>query len=66
MITLYVECIDHLTNVGLCFSSDSTFFVVVAQPTVMHLACVQCHMTLAEAFVAATLNAAYSIGRSDR
>ncbi|XP_022690981.1 probable imidazolonepropionase [Varroa jacobsoni] len=37
-----------------------------AMPTVMHLACVQCKMSLTEAFVAATLNAAYSIGRSHR
>ncbi|XP_003742310.1 probable imidazolonepropionase [Galendromus occidentalis] len=37
-----------------------------AMPTVMHLACVQCHMSLDESLAAATINAAYSIGKSHR
>ena len=35
------------------------------QPLVMHLACVNLHMTMAEALVAATINAAASLQRSD-
>jgi len=33
------------------------------QPTVMHLACVTLGMSMSEALVAATLNAAASLGR---
>lgn len=36
------------------------------QPTVMHLACVQYRMNLEEALAAATINAAYSIGMSEK
>ena len=33
-------------------------------PMVMHLACILCGMNMAEAFNAATINAAYSIGNT--
>ncbi len=33
---------------------------------VMHLACVHMHMTMPEALIASTLNAAASLGLSDR
>jgi len=35
------------------------------QPIVMHLACVLLHLSMPEALVAATLNAAASLGKSD-
>lgn len=35
------------------------------QPIVMHLACVNMRMTMSEALAAATINAAYALGRSD-
>ena len=38
-----------------------TFF----QPLVMHLACVNLHMSLPQALVASTLNAAKALGKSD-
>jgi len=37
----------------------------ISMPFVMHLACVLMHMTLNEALIAATLNSAASLGRSD-
>jgi len=37
----------------------------LAMGTVMNLACVLCHMTMEEALVAATLNAAAAVGRAD-
>ena len=40
-------------------------FVSVPQPLVMNLACVTLHMTMAEAVVAASLNAAHALGQSD-
>lgn len=36
-----------------------------AMPIVMHLACIQLHLSMPEALVAATLNAAASLGKSD-
>lgn len=36
-----------------------------SQPIVMHLACVNMRMTMSEALAAATINAAYALGRSD-
>ena len=36
----------------------------MSQPVVMHLACVLMHMSMEEALVAATINAAASIGKS--
>ena len=44
---LYVKC-----NLAPCFS----------MPLVMHLACILCKMNMEEAFNAATINSAYSIG----
>ena len=49
-----------------------TFFVCVVpslspvplQPVVMHLACVNMRMSMPEALAAATINAAYALGRS--
>lgn len=38
----------------------------LSMPMVMHLACVNMHMTMDEALVAATLNAAASVGQSSR
>ena len=38
--------------------------LLVAQPMVMHLACVNMRLTMPEALVAATLNAAASVGKS--
>lgn len=35
-----------------------------SQPIVMHLACVNMRMTMSEALAAATINAAYALGRS--
>ncbi|PIO72910.1 hypothetical protein TELCIR_05135 [Teladorsagia circumcincta] len=35
----------------------------LAMPMIMHLACVYMHMSMEEALVAATLNAAHSLGR---
>lgn len=35
------------------------------QPIVMHLACVNMRMSMPEALAAATINAAYALGRSD-
>ncbi|KAL6093796.1 hypothetical protein STEG23_014925 [Scotinomys teguina] len=42
-----------------CFSMVMTF-----QPMVMHLACVNMRMTMQEALAAATINAAYALGKS--
>lgn len=39
--------------------------VDLPQPIVMHLACVNMRMTMSEALAAATINAAYALGRSD-
>ncbi|XP_074082722.1 putative imidazolonepropionase [Macrotis lagotis] len=36
-----------------------------SMPTVMHLACVNMNMSMPEALAAATINAAYALGRSD-
>lgn len=44
------------------FPDESTF---TFQPIVMHLACVNMRMTMSEALAAATINAAYALGRSD-
>uniref|UniRef100_A0A8C4QT52 Probable imidazolonepropionase n=1 Tax=Eptatretus burgeri TaxID=7764 RepID=A0A8C4QT52_EPTBU len=38
----------------------------LAMPVVMHLACVNLHLTMAEALVAATINAAHALGCSHR
>ena len=38
----------------------------VFQPMVMNLACVTLRMTMPEALIAATLNAAAALGKSDR
>ena len=40
-------------------------FCHLFQPVIMHLACVLCHMSMNEALVAATINAAASVGKSD-
>lgn len=39
------------------------FIINLLQPMVMHLACVLFHMTLEEALIASTINAAASVGR---
>ena len=38
---------------------------LLVQPIVMHLACVLLHLSMPEALVAATLNAAASLGKAD-
>lgn len=43
---------------GSSFTSDPP------QPIVMHLACVNMRMSMPEALAAATINAAYALGRS--
>lgn len=37
---------------------------IIYQPLVMHLACVNMKMSMSEALAAATINAAYSLGKS--
>lgn len=41
------------------------FISVVTQPLVMHLACILFHMSLEEALIASTINAAASLGMSE-
>lgn len=41
------------------------FIFLVKQPLVMHLACILFHMSLEEALVASTINAAASLGLAE-
>ncbi|KAK0418453.1 hypothetical protein QR680_013566 [Steinernema hermaphroditum] len=59
------DMIDQGVIVALGSDFNPNAFCL-SMPTVMHLACVQFRMSMPEALVAATLNAAYSIGRSKR
>lgn len=45
-------------------SSSSPMPSTFPQPIVMHLACVNMRMSMPEALAAATINAAYALGRS--
>ena len=45
-----------------CINKD--YLILFDQPLTMHLACVNLHMTMEESLVAATINAAASLGRS--
>lgn len=45
-----------------CVNED--YLILFHQPLTMHLACVNPHMTMEEFLVAATINAAASLGRS--
>ena len=57
--------LSHNHSVCLIVPQSSVVFVSVPQPLVMNLACVTLHMTMAEAVVAASLNAAHALGQSD-
>ncbi|TKR58021.1 hypothetical protein L596_030649 [Steinernema carpocapsae] len=59
------DMIDQGVIVALGSDFNPNAFCL-SMPTVMHLACVTFKMSMPEAFVASTLNAAYSIGRSKR
>ena len=50
---------------GLVYLFYLIQFRYFLQPVVLHLACVLLHLSMKEALVAATINAAASLGKSD-
>ena len=50
---------DVIVSLGSDFNPNAPCF---SMPTVMHLACILCKMNMEEAFNAATINSAYSLG----
>lgn len=54
-----------LKHKQLCVPGHSHCPLPCLQPVVMHLACVNMKMSMNEALAAATINAAYALGKSD-
>ena len=61
---MYYVYSTHFRHTFVQCTSQSRDISFLSQPLVMHLACVNLHLTMPEALAAATINAAASLGLS--